>query len=350
VDSGGRVAVAGPVTLAAPFPADLAVTLSDVVLRDPSLYQTTVDGRIRIAGALSGGAAITGTVALGRTELQIPSSTVGFLGELPDVRHIGADAAVATTLARAGLTPAGAERDGRGGSGGPAYPLDLMLRAPDRVFVRGRGLDAELGGELHIVGTTAEVIPSGELRLLRGRLDILQQRFALTEGSATLQGDFQPFLRLVAQTRARSGTEVSIVVEGPADDPTVRFTSTPELPQDEVLARLLFGRDLSTITPLQAVQLAAAVGTLAGRGGGGVIAGLREGLGLDDFDISTDAEGNTALAIGKYLGENLYTDVTVTQAETAINLNFDLTPDIRATGTVTTTGETTLGIYFERDY
>ena len=133
-------------------------------------------------------------------------------------------------------------------------------------------------------------------------------------------------------------------------EPLVTFQSSPELPQDEVLAQLIFGRDLSAITPLQAIQLAAAVGTLAGRGGGGLIDGLREGFGVDDLDILADEEGNAALRIGKYLGENVYTDVTIGSESTEINLNLDLTDDIRATGSVSSQGDTSLGIYFERDY
>ncbi len=64
-------------------------------------------------------------------------------------------------------------------------------------------------------------------------------------------------------------------MEGPADDPVVSFTSAPELPQEEVLARLLFGRSLDKISPLQAAQLANAVAVLAGRGGVGIVGNLR---------------------------------------------------------------------------
>ena len=63
-------------------------------------------------------------------------------------------------------------------------------------------------------------------------------------------------LRLVAETTARTGTLVRIIVEGPLSDPDVVFSSTPDLPQDEVLAQLVFGVSLASITPFQAVQLA----------------------------------------------------------------------------------------------
>jgi translocation and assembly module TamB len=209
-----------------------------------------------------------------------------------------------------------------------AYPLDIVIDAPSRIFIRGRGLDAELGGRLTIGGTTANVIPTGRFELIRGRIDILQQRFDLTEGNASLQGDFVPFIRLVATTQTDTGTTISIVVEGPASEPEVRFESVPELPQDEVLSQLIFGRNLESISPFQAVQLASAISTLAGRGGG-ALDRLRSNIGLDDFDVTTDEEGATAVRAGKYLSENIYTDVTVTsEGDTEINLNLDLTREI----------------------
>ena len=113
---------------------------------------------------------------------------------------------------------------------------------------------------------------------------------------------------------------------------------------------LLFGRNLTEITPLQAVQLASAAATLAGRGGG-FVGSLRERLGVDDLDVTTDEDGNAALRVGAYLSDNLYTDVEVnSQGETRIDLNLDITESLTARGSVKSDGETSLGIFFERDY
>ena len=350
LDSGGTVSVDGPVAMSAPYQADITARLNAITLQDPTLYETSVDGTITLSGPLAGGAAVGGVLTLGQTELQVPSSGIGALGDLPDVTHIGASNAVRTTLTRAdALVSAAAEV--ATSSSGPVYPIDLQINAPSRIFVRGRGLDAELGGSLTLGGTSANIIPLGQFSLVRGRLDILQQRFDLTEGTATLQGDFTPFLRLVARTETDTGTTVSIIVEGPATAPVVTFASEPELPQDEVLAQLIFGRDLADISPLQAVQLAAAVGTLAGRGGGGLIDTLRQNVGLDDFDISTDDDGNAAVRAGKYISENVYTDITVnSQGDTDITINLDVTDTLTAKGTLGTDGETSIGLFYERDY
>ena len=354
VEGGGQITVNGIVGLTGNNNADVTVGVRRLVLQDPELYSTEVRGDLTLSGPLRGGARIAGRFELGQTDIQVPSSSISSLGELPDVIHRGTPADVRQTLSRAGLsingTSADGGGDGNGGGGGRAFPLDIVIDAPSRIFIRGRGLDAELGGRLTIGGTTDNVIPVGRFSLIRGRIDILQQRFELTEGTASMQGDFEPFIRLVATTDTSTGTVVSIIVEGPAAEPEVRFESVPELPQDEVLAQLIFGRDLSSISPLQAVQLAAAISTLAGRGGG-ALDRLRSNIGLDDFDVTTDEEGNAAVRAGKYLSDNVYTDVTVTsEGETEINLNLDITDEITAKGSVDQDGETGIGIFFERDY
>lgn len=351
VGSGGGISINGPVALTGDNNADITVRLNDVVLQDPQLYRSSIDGAITLTGPLQGGARIVGRLNLGQTDVRVPSSGTSTLGDLPDVIHIGENGQVRQTLARAGaLNEASSGAPRSGSSSRRAFPLDIVIDAPSRIFIRGRGLDAELGGRLTIGGTSADVVPVGRFSLVRGRIDILQQRFDLTEGTATLEGDFDPYIRLVATTETDSGTIISIIVEGPAGEPEVRFESIPELPQDEVLSQLIFGRDLQSISPLQAVQLASAISTLAGRGGG-ALDRLRRNIGLDDFDVTTDEEGETAVRAGRYLSDNVYTDVTVTsEGNTEINLNLDITNEITAKGSVDQDGETSVGVFFERDY
>lgn len=349
-DAPGQIALTGDVSLLPGYNARLSASATDVQMRDPNLYETRASAQLTIIGPLTGGAAISGQVQLGQVEIQVPSSAIGLLGELPVVRHLGAPQAVGQTLTRAGLSLAGTDTAQSNGGAGPVFPLDLTISAPARVFIRGRGLDAEMGGQLRLTGTTAQVIPVGGFSLIRGRLDILQQRFELTEGSATMEGDFIPYLHLAARTTAPTGIVISIVVDGPADAPVISFQSQPELPQDEILAQLIFGRDLSAISPLQAVQLAAAINTLAGHGGGGFLNDFRSGIGLDDLNIVTDDNGDAALQAGKYLSENVYADVIISGEQTEVTLNLDLSDRLTARGTVSSTGETRLGIYFEQDY
>lgn len=347
VTSGGRVAVQGSVGLAAPYQSDLDVNLNGVGLRDPQLYETILDANLRLTGPLTGGALLAGRVNVGETELRVPSTGLGGADDLPGLRHVNEPAPVRTTRARAGLL-GGPSVDGSAGNG--AIALDLTVSAPNRVFIRGRGLDAELGGEIGLRGTTANIVGSGALNLIRGRLNILGKRLLLTTARLQFQGDLIPYLEIVASNDS-SGITSSVVIEGRADAPEVRFTSSPELPQEEVLAQLLFGQGLENISALQAARLAGAVATLAGRGGDGIVGRLRKGFGLDDLDLATDAEGGATLRAGKYLSEKLYTEVEVDQdGKSRINLNLDIRPGVTARGSVGNDGDAGIGIYLERDY
>lgn len=347
VSTGGRATITGDFGLASPNTAKLEIGLQGVVLRDPQLYQTLAAGDLTITGPLAGGALISGQIALRDTELQIPSSGLGGVEAIPDLRHIREPAPVRLTRARAGLL-------GIAGSGGSAdnraYGLDLTISAPNRVFLRGRGLDAELGGTLRLRGTTAAVTPEGGLNLIRGRLDILGKRLILSEAQLRMEGDFVPFIRIAASTQS-DGITSSVLIEGLANDPLVSFTSAPELPQEEVLSRLLFGRGLETLSAFQAAQLASAVASLAGRGGEGIVAKLRKGFGLDDLDVRTSEAGTASLRAGKYISRNVYSEIEVDQdGKSQIQLNLDVSDSVTVRGRVGSDGQTGLGIFLEKDY
>lgn len=346
VEGGGRVGVDGTVGMSPPNGSNLAVTLRNIKLSDPSLYETTADGTVHVNGPLGGGGSISGAISLGQTDIRIPDSGFGGVGAVPEIIHLNEPPQVRSTRRRAGLL----DRKRGEGSSGAVFPLDIQIAAPSRIFVRGRGLDSEFGGDLRLAGTTADVVPIGAFELIRGRLDILGRRLQLEEARITMQGSLVPVIRLRASTDAEE-YRVNVDIAGPVDNPEITFSSSPELPQEEVLARLIFGRGLETLSPLQAARLALAVRTLAGQGGEGVIGRIRGRTGLADLDVTTSDEGEAAVRAGAYLGENIYTDVTVDSAgETELNLNLDITPSLTAKGGATNSGDTSIGIFFERDY
>src|SRR5690606_27519803 len=105
------------------------------------------------------------------------------------------------------------------------------------------------------------------------------------------------------------------------------------------------------ISALQAAQLASAVATLAGRGGEGIVGRLRASTGLDDLDLTTDDQGKVSVRAGKYLSENLYTDVQVDgDGKTKLNLNLDVSKTLTARGSVDSEGDSAIGLFYERDY
>ena len=357
VESGGRITVTGPIALTGDRPMDLAVRVDDVRLRDPNLYELRARGNLRVSGPQKAGPLLSGRIDLSHTELRIPSTGLGGAKAIPDIKHLSERPPQRQTRAKAGLLefPSEASREA-GMKAPPATPpkvairFDLTITGPDQVFVRGRGVDAELGGQIRLTGNARQPIPVGRFELIRGRVDLLGKRFDLTEGLIELQGSLVPVIRLVAQTQQDAIT-TRIIIDGEARDPEITFESSPQMPEEEVLSQLLFGRGLDTIGPLQAAQLASAIGTLSGKSGEGLVGRLRASTGLDDLDLATDDQGKVSVRAGKYLSDNLYTDVQLgDDGKTRLNLNLDLWKSTTARGSVASDGESTLGLFYERDY
>lgn len=343
--AGGRIQVQGPVALTPPFDGTLGIELLGLVLTNNLNFDSSASGRLRLAGPLAGGATLSGQVDFGPTEINI-AATSGSVSAapIPTIAHVGEPFGVRRTRARAGLIGGASS-----GGGGPAYGLDLVLNAPARIFARGRGLNAELGGRLTVRGTTANVIPTGQIALIRGTLDLLGRRLSLDEGRVTLQGSFDPYLRFSASTSTSEG-DATIAIAGPLSAPEIEVTSQPERPSEEALALLLFGDKFTDISPLKIAQLASQLATLSGRGGG-VTGRLRQGLGVDNLDLGTDDDGTAQVGVGTYLADGLYSDVTVNaEGESEVTLNLDVTDTLTLKGSVDSEGNTGIGLFFEKDY
>ena len=135
---------------------------------------------------------------------------------------------------------------------------------------------------------------------------------------------------------------------GPATDPSFTFSSNPALPQDEVLARLIFNQGTSNLSPLQIAQLAEAAASLAGVGGStGRLENLRSQIGVDDIDIKTTADGQTAVGVGKYLNDRTYLGVDSTGRA---SIDLDLGKGLKARGAVTATGGGEVGVFYEGEF
>lgn len=347
VVSGGSVEANGRVTLVAGYPADLTARINSVVYTDGAFVTTRVDGNLAMKGPLIGpGGMLSGRIDLGRTEISIAEGLGAGAEALDAVEHRAPPRPVTVTLERAKLTG-----PRRADSSPPQIGLDLLVRAPNQIFVRGRGLDVEVGGELRVQGTMAEIQPVGQFDLRRGRLTILGQRIDFDQGSVQLVGNLDPLLHFVAETQSQDVTAI-ITVEGRASAPTITFSSEPALPQDEVLARVLFNRTTDNLSPFQLAQLAAAAAELAGGGGGpGIMDQLRNATGLDDLDIVTAEDGSTAVRAGRYVSDRVYVDVqSDTRGVSQAQVNYEISNSLSARGSVGTDGNTTIGLFFERNY
>jgi translocation and assembly module TamB len=310
------------------------------------LFVATVSGTLTLTGPITQGALLAGDLRVQKADIIVPERIGGGPADI-NVKHVRLPKDVALTLARAMVDSRG--RPVAAGGNSPLR-LDINLTAPNQVFIRGRGLDAEVGGSVRLTGPVTAIQPVGAFQLIRGRLLILGQRITFNSGTVTLTGNLDPQINLIAQTQGDNIT-VIVTVSGRASDLKVDFSSSPQLPQDEVLSRLIFKRSMGELSPLQLARLAGAAADLAGGSNNSLIDSLRKAAGLDQLDVITDPNGNAALAVGRYIQDNVYLGVQAgANGDSRVTVALDNTSDLKARASAGADGNSSVGVFYQKDY
>src|SRR3989344_271724 len=208
------------------------------------------------------------------------------------------------------------------------WRYDVKARAPNQFTVTGLGINSEWGANVTLTGTVDAPRITGQADLIRGEYEFAGRDFELVRGRINFRGT------------------------GLA--PEISFTSTPALPEDELLARLLFGSSITDISAPEAVQLAAALASLRGGGGLDPINALRGAIGLDRLRI---VEGNqtlgqgTSIAAGKYITRNTYVEiVTDGRGYSATQVEFQITRWLSLLSSISTICRQSANVRISKDY
>lgn len=343
LDKGGQISAGGEINIAQPgIPGNLSLNIKDGRYIDGTMVAANFNAGLKVEGQLATAPKVAGKVTLERVEVNIPENVPGG-SAIVAVKHKNAPKDVERQAEK--IAPPKKD-DG----GGTKATMDLTISAPSQIFIRGRGLDTELGGTMTMRGPLAAPLVEGGFSMRRGKLDLLNRRLDFSRGVVTFAGDFDPQLDFSADTK--SG-DISIIIKvfGSASAPEFSFTSSPELPQDEVLARFLFDRGVDKLSALQIAQLAASINQLRG-GGPGALDKLRQGLGVDNLDVTTDEKGKSQVSAGKHITENVYLGVKQGSGResTRVTIDLDVTDNVKARGEVGNDGSSKAGIYFEKDF
>ena len=377
----GRIAATGRIDLDpdAAFPFSLDLRLDDARLVRHDDVTALVGGGLDLAGT-SDAATLGGALTIYSADIQVPERTAAIAPAL-DVVEINAPGGEEhqqehdyeqehkiglnpepRTLYPTHPAPAPSHFALRTSHGqrpiylGEWLTLDVDVDVPGRVFVRAPNFTSEWQGAFNIGGQVAEPAVAGALSAVRGRLLFLNRRFTLATSSVALDGRYPPApqLNVALETRARDLT-ARLRLAGTASAPEVTLTSEPPLPQDEILARLLFGKDLSSISPMRAYQLAEAAKLLSGAGGAfGFLRQTRRTFGFDEFELTQSDEGGkgAALSAGKYLGEKLYVEMQKDLGETGgrVSVEAEIMPNVTVESEVGSDAQGGVWLQWERDY
>ncbi|WP_339915033.1 translocation/assembly module TamB domain-containing protein [uncultured Brevundimonas sp.] len=294
--SGGTVSGDGRIGLRQGSGSSFQLALTRFRIIDNDIARARASGPLTVVRAADGKIQLTGRIDIddARIEATVPGSTGIVRMDVVEVNRPGGDPVVPR----------------QANSGGLQIGLDIALRSPGGdILVVGRGLNVEMSVDARVTGSIAQPILSGEARVIRGDYDFAGKRFVFDDrGTVSLSTNPARIRLNLSAVREDPALTATIRVTGTAARPQIALTSAPALPQDEILAQVLFGRSASQLSPFEAAQLAASVASLAGGGGFDVIGNLRELAGLDRLSFGGEASALT-VAGGRYLSDNVYLEV-----------------------------------------
>ncbi len=314
------------------------------------LLSATIDMDLKLSGAVRTQLELGGSVHIDRADINIPNALP------PSVAVLN--------VVRPGQKPAPVSK-----SSATVFALKLTVAAPRAVFVRGRGLNAELGGQLRIAGTSADPDISGGFDLRNGTVNLGGATLTFSVGRVSFNGSgvrkkIDPTLDFTASNTS-GGVTATLNIGGYADAPVISLSSTPEMPQDEILSRLLFGVSVTQLSSLQLAQIGAALATMGGVGGGSFnpINAVQRTLGLDRLAIGGGSssigsatgpagETNNAATIeaGRYVTRRVYVGAKQSTAGTTqAQVQVDLTRSLKLQTTLGTGGGTVQGATPQND-
>lgn len=341
----GTVTGEGTIGLAsaAGFPMDIRLVFDRARLARGDDLGATATGNVRVTNSRADGALISGELDLPEVRYQIVRQGAAEIPQLQGVRRRGEP-----------IPPPGAQPEAQGVPS--IWKLDLRVRADNRVFVSGMGLESEWSTDLRVRGTSATPTMVGNLELIRGTLSLAGRRFEVQEGAIAFTGARPPNPRIDIRAVADiDDVEVAIEIGGTAYAPQIAFSSQPGLPQDEIVSRILFGNSVGEISALQAVQVAASLNALRGGSGGlNPMGQLRSATGIDRLRVlgADDTTGRgTAIAAGMYLSNNIYIEI-ITDAKgfTATQIEVALTRALSLLSQFGASSGTNVNVRYSKDY
>jgi translocation and assembly module TamB len=332
IEGSGSVTFSGGRTL-----LDLSFNASQAQLLNRDDIAARVTGPLQIRSSGAGGT-ISGKLHLNGGRFTLGQASSAAAVPQLNVRHIGVDEA--DVIETEDLHP---------------WKLDIDL-AGGNLQVRGLGIRSTWTTDIHVGGAADAPAFTGRADLVRGNYDFAGRTFRLDRGIIRFRGESPPNplldIRALAQVQ---GLDATVLVQGTGLKPEISFASNPQLPQDELLSRILFGTSITNLSAPEALQLASAVAALnSGTGSLDPINALRRAVGLDRLrilpaDIATGQK--TAIAGGKYIGRKLYVEVITDGHEySATRVEYEITRWLSVLSTVSTIGRAQASVRVSKDY
>jgi translocation and assembly module TamB len=322
------------------FPFEAAMVLDKLTPMRTDMVTATLSANVNAKGSMAG-TKVKGGVNVGPVDVNIPESVPPNATPIPVemTGQSGHPAQASTAQAK-------------------PYPVDLDVAVdfPGRIFVRGMGLESMWAGNLAVKGAADAPEVDGAVRIVKGKLDFFGKKFDLARGQVTFHGTKPPVPMLDIEATTKTGEmTASILVTGNAAHPAIDFSSDPTVSKDEILARVLFGQSMASLTPPQALQLAQAVSAMSGGGGSmDFLGATRKLTGLDYLGVNSNGQslGQSTVSAGKYVADGVYVEASqgLAGSSGAVSVEVDVTKNVSVESKIGMDSKTGVGVNWKFDY
>ncbi len=136
-----------------------------------------------------------------------------------------------------------------------SWGLNVQVRSQDPMLIRGNFATGEITGSIAIGGTLGTPSPNGVVRIRDFRAELPFSTLSVPYGTATFTPatGFDPILELRGTAEPRP-YRVIIYAYGRASDPQLILTSTPPLPENEIMTLLATGTTTQGLVNPQAAS------------------------------------------------------------------------------------------------
>ncbi|MEP2829715.1 translocation/assembly module TamB domain-containing protein [Parvibaculum sp.] len=241
-----------------------------------------------------------------------------------------------------------------------APPLPMLLDVTLKIGnppaqVSGRGVSSLWTGSVTATGLAEDPALNGVLVAQRGTLDFAGKTFTLSRGSVNFAGEkpIDPLID-IALDYSRSDFSATVEVTGRGSSPDIELSSAPSRPRDEIISRILFGKNVGELSAFEAAQLANTAAELSGSGigGFGILSQIQNELGLDVLRVDTGASGGTTVSAGKYVREGVYVGVEqgALASDSGVKVEVDVTDNISVETKIGNDASSDVGVNWKWDY
>jgi len=334
---------------------DLSLQAKDFTAMRTAMIEAIISSDLSVRGSLDDMKA-TGTVTVPRARVTVKDLPTGGVKEVqpwqltvPGVYGPGPQAVMASH--------GDATRPARDEAPLPFLQADLRLDLPRNVWIHAPGTAIELSGDIHVTKARHQpFVLSGSASTVRGFASLYGKKFVLEEGHIIFTGspEINPQLD-VKVTHQVSNYQVMAVVAGRALTPKITLSSTPELPQADIVSLLVIGKTTERLTSTERNSLSSQVGQFAGDFVAGQLEGIvGESLGLDTVGVTAgEGLGLGSVSVGRYVTQDIfltYEREFSGDGGNKVGVEYSINPNLKLKGSSSDTGESAVDFLWRKDY